>query len=48
MKYSALKLDRRHNKISESLFIKCPDCDGTGYDFGDGGQCDRCNGMGEI
>lgn len=26
----------------------CPDCNGSGYDFGDGGQCDRCNGTGEI
>ncbi len=26
----------------------CPDCNGTGYDFGDGGQCDRCGGMGEY
>lgn len=26
----------------------CPDCWGTGYDFGDGGQCDRCNGEGYI
>lgn len=26
----------------------CPDCNGTGYDFGDGGQCDTCNGTGEI
>lgn len=27
---------------------ECPDCNGTGYDFGDGGQCDRCGGMGEY
>ena len=27
---------------------KCPDCNGTGYDFGDGGQCDRCGGTGEY
>lgn len=26
----------------------CPDCGGTGYDPLDGGQCDRCNGTGEI
>ena len=26
----------------------CPDCGGTGYDFGDGGQCDRCDGTGDI
>ncbi len=26
----------------------CPDCDGTGIDFLDGGQCDRCDGTGEI
>ncbi len=26
----------------------CPDCKGTGYDFGDGGQCERCGGTGEI
>ena len=26
----------------------CPDCLGTGYDFGDCGQCDRCDGTGEI
>lgn len=28
--------------------IDCPDCSGTGYDFGDGGQCDRCGGTGTI
>jgi len=26
----------------------CPDCNGTGYDPLDGGQCDRCNGTGVI
>ena len=26
----------------------CPDCDGTGIDFGDGGQCHRRDGTGEI
>lgn len=26
---------------------ECPDCEGTGYSF-DGGQCDRCNGTGEV
>ena len=26
----------------------CPDCNGTGYDFGDGGQCERCGGLGTI
>jgi DnaJ-class molecular chaperone len=26
----------------------CPDCNGTGIDFGDGGQCQRCDGTGEI
>lgn len=26
----------------------CPDCDGTGYDPLDGGQCDRCAGEGTI
>lgn len=26
----------------------CPDCHGTGIDFEDGGQCDRCDGTGEI
>lgn len=25
----------------------CPDCNGTGYSF-EGGQCDRCNGTGEV
>lgn len=28
--------------------IICPECGGTGYDPLDGGQCDRCNGEGEI
>ena len=28
--------------------ITCPDCRGTGVDFGDGGQCDRCDGTGSI
>lgn len=28
--------------------VTCPDCNGTGYDPLDGGQCDRCNGMGVI
>lgn len=27
---------------------KYPDCNGTGYDFGDGGQCDNCGGLGEV
>ena len=27
---------------------RCPDCLGTGYDFGYCGQCDRCDGTGEI
>lgn len=26
----------------------CPDCNGSGYDFGDGGQCDTCGGLGEV
>lgn len=26
----------------------CPDCNGSGYDFGDGGQCDNCGGLGEV
>ena len=28
--------------------VTCPECHGTGYDPLDGGQCDRCNGMGVI
>lgn len=28
--------------------VECPDCNGTGYDPLDGGQCDRCGGLGEI
>lgn len=28
--------------------VDCPDCNGTGYDPLDGGQCDRCNGTGVI
>lgn len=34
--------------IYHRLYMRCPDCAGTGYDFGDGGQCDRCDGTGEI
>ena len=26
---------------------ECPDCKGSGYSW-DGGQCERCNGTGEI
>ena len=26
----------------------CPDCNGTGYDPYDGGQCDRCSGTGTV
>lgn len=26
----------------------CPECGGSGFDYGDGGQCDRCGGLGEI
>ena len=26
----------------------CPECGGSGYDFWDGGQCDKCSGTGEI
>ncbi len=28
--------------------IDCPDCNGSGYEFGYIGQCDRCGGTGEI
>lgn len=28
--------------------IECPECNGTGYDPYDGGQCDRCAGAGMI
>lgn len=28
--------------------VDCPDCNGTGWDFSDGGQCDRCDGTGEV
>lgn len=27
---------------------ECPDCNGTGYDPYDGGQCERCAGTGTI
>lgn len=27
---------------------ECRDCNGSGYAFGDGGQCDRCNGEGRY
>lgn len=27
---------------------ECPDCNGTGYDPWDGGQCERCAGTGMI
>lgn len=27
---------------------ECPDCNGTGRDPWDGGQCDRCAGTGVI
>lgn len=27
---------------------ECPDCNGTGYDPYDGGQCDRCAGTGTV
>ena len=37
------------NRVYYHYEVKtCPDCWGTGHDFGDGGQCDRCNGTGEI
>ena len=28
--------------------MECPECNGTGRDPYDGGQCDRCAGTGEI
>lgn len=31
-----------------SINKTCPDCGGSGFDYGDGGQCDRCNGTGEV
>lgn len=30
------------------IIKECPDCGGDGHDPYDGGQCDRCNGTGEI
>jgi DnaJ-class molecular chaperone len=29
-------------------FKDCEECAGTGYDFGDGGQCDSCDGTGDA
>lgn len=26
----------------------CPECEGSGYDPFDGGQCDRCAGTGVV
>lgn len=26
----------------------CPYCGGSGYSWPDGGQCERCGGLGEI
>lgn len=37
--------------VNNSYYLwskECPDCMGTGYDLGDGGQCDTCSGRGEI
>lgn len=34
--------------MGDIIIKDCPDCDGTGYDPYDGGQCDTCNGTGEI
>lgn len=34
--------------MKKLLTKTCPDCNGSGIDFGDGGQCDRCDGTGEI
>ena len=33
--------------MEETIRI-CPECNGTGYDFSDGGQCDHCGGLGEL
>jgi DnaJ-class molecular chaperone len=30
------------------VFKDCEECAGTGYDFGDGGQCDSCGGTGDY
>ena len=34
--------------VYEERVRDCPECGGTGYDPYDGGQCDRCNGTGEV
>ena len=28
--------------------IECSSCDGSGYDFSDGGQCEDCGGEGDV
>lgn len=35
-----------YNETSDEK--ECPDCNGTGYDPYDGGQCERCAGTGMI
>ncbi len=39
---------RNDSGLEEIRIKKCPDCFGTGYDLLDGGQCDRCGGLGVI
>lgn len=34
--------------MGDVIIKECPECGGTGYDPLDGGQCDRCDGTGEI
>lgn len=44
----------KYQETKKLIYLKgsdpmtCPDCNGTGIEFGDGGQCDRCDGTGEI
>ena len=30
------------------VYEPCPDCDGTGVDFYNDGQCQTCGGTGEV
>lgn len=39
----------KENGIKRIRFDRvCPECGGTGYSWPDGGQCERCGGLGEI
>ncbi len=45
--YKGIKSVKVKRKLLK-FYKPCPECGGSGYSWPDGGQCDRCGGLGEI